>query len=77
VTASQDRRLPSNDVDDVDDVEDGYPSLEAFGDGGGPHTWETSGSPPEPEPKIEESEEEGLLLRERLARTGAGRKRLS
>jgi hypothetical protein len=72
VTASQDRRLPSN---DVDDVEDGYPSLEAFGDGGGPHTWETSDPPPEPEPKIEESEEEGLLLRERLARAGAGRKR--
>jgi hypothetical protein len=33
--------------------------------------------PPEPEPKIEESEEEGLSLCERLARAAAGRKRLS
>ena len=32
--------------------------------------------PPEPEPKIEEPEEEGLSLRERLARAAAG-KRLS
>ena len=39
----------------------------------GPHTWETSGPPPEPERKIEEPEEEGLSLRERLARAAAGR----
>jgi len=43
----------------------------------GPHTWETSGPPPEPERKIDEPEEEGLSLRERLARAAAGRKRLS
>ena len=73
VTASDEGRLPS---EDVDDVEDGYPSLEAFGDGGAPHTWETTGPPPEPEPTVE-PEEEGLSLRERLARAAAGRKRLS
>ena len=50
VTASDEGRLPS---EDVDDVEDGYPSLEAFGDGGAPHTWETTGPPPEPEPTVE------------------------
>ena len=74
VTASEGGRPPSRDVDDDDD---GYPSLEAFGDGGAPHTWETNTPPPEPEPKVEEPEEEGLSLRERLARAAAGRKRLS
>ena len=64
-------------ANDVDETDDGYPSLEAFGDGGAPHTWETSVPPPEPEPKIEEPEGEGLWLRERLARAAAGRKRLS
>ena len=77
VTASDDGRPPSDDVDDLADVDDGYPSLEAFGDGGAPHTWETTGPPPEPEPTVEEPEEEGLSLRERLARAAAGRKRLS
>ena len=59
-----------------DDEGDGYPSLEAFGDGGAPHTWETTSLPPEPETRGSHPEE-GLSLRERLARAAAGRKRLS
>jgi hypothetical protein len=63
-------------ANDVDETDDGYASLEHSGTAG-PHTWETSGPPPELERKIEEPEEEGLSLRERLARAAAGRKRLS
>ncbi len=56
--------------------DDGVPSLGAFGDGGSPHVWETSGDDPEPGAE-EEPEAEGLSLRERLARAAAARKRLS
>ena len=73
MTASDEGRVPSQDVDDV--LRTDTP-LEAFGDGGSPHTWETSGPPPEPETTVE-PEEKGLSLRERLACTAAGRKRLS
>lgn len=59
------------------DVDDPYPSVEAFGDGGSPHTWETTKLDPEPEASEEEAPAEGLSLRERLARAAAGRKRLS
>jgi len=58
------------------DVDETYPSVEAFGDGGSPHTWETTNLDPEPE-AAEEPPAEGLSLRERLARAAAGRKRLS
>jgi hypothetical protein len=57
-------------------VDDPIPSLGAFGEGGSPHTWETTNLDPEPE-AAEEAPEEGLSLRERLARAAAGRKRLS
>ncbi len=58
------------------ETSDEVPSLGAFGDGGSPHGWETSGS--DPEPVAEEGPEaEGLSLRERLARAAAARRRLS
>jgi hypothetical protein len=72
VTASDEGRLPSQ---DVDDVEDGYP-LEAFGNLGSPHTLGNLRPAARTRADVE-PEEEGLSLRERLARAGARRKRLS
>jgi hypothetical protein len=64
-----------NGVSVTEDTDDMYPSLEAFGEGGSPHTWETT--KPGPEPEVEEPAAEGLSLRERLSRAAAARRRLS
>ncbi|MGA9160027.1 MAG: hypothetical protein WB297_04075 [Actinomycetota bacterium] len=58
------------------ETSDEVPSLGAFGDGGSPHGWETTGSDPEPVAE-EEPGSEGLSLRERLARAAAAGRRLS